>query len=558
MKSEKILNPGPRKKIKALRVPQANLNQRRAMTESDILSHASPSVRFTQMKVMIDGRKIDFAKYPYLIDLYDMPRSKKPLDIVVVKGAQLGFTSWQVLWVIDGAINLYQNQIGVYFPTEPDVTKFSQTRFARLMNQNPEIAKYIRDTNSAYIRQIGKVFVFFSGMKSRSAAKSTPNDLNVYDERDEMDDAMVELADRRLDGSEFKHRVEISTPTIPDYGVSYTYELSSKNHWMITCTACGKETCLELEFPQCLTRTDDTVLRVCVKCGNEIFPINGRWVPMHPDREKHGYYVSQLNSSTVFPEEILNEYEQKQRDGMDMAEFYNSRLGLPYAAIDDALEAPMILRLCKSIPRSIRSPGPCIMGADVGKQTHWMVGEKVTDTHLRVLNWGTVHTLDDLGPEVIDRFGVKAFVIDQMSESHKVRSFCQTYQGGYGAYYSSQMRDHLDWNHKERTVTCNRTETLDASHAIIVNQQVDFPRSDQDLRDEVIKQFTNLARTTRINPNTKRPEARWIARGTKRDHYRHAWNYLVMAADRVSAGAFRRMRLKQTATFTHKRTFMSA
>lgn len=524
-----------------------------------ILSAELPSVRYTNMGLQVDGRPIDFASYPFLIDLYDLPLTRAPLDVVVIKGAQLGFTTWQILKVIDGAIHTYQNQIGIYFPTEPDVNKFSKSRFARLLDQNPEIASHIKETNSVNIRQIGKVFVFFSGMKSRSAAKSTPNDLNVYDERDEMLDEMVELADRRLDGSYFKHRIEISTPTLPDFGVDLSFQSSTKNHWMVRCTACGTRTCLELEFPRCLVRRpDDTVFRACIKCQREIFPINGGWIAAHPDRDRLGYYVSQLNSPTVHPAEILNEYESRQRDGRDLTEFYNSRLGLPFAAIDDALDPPFILRLCRQYPRALQSETPTILGVDVGKVTHWVVGEKITENFIRTLNWGTVDTLDELGT-IMGRYNVRSYVIDQMAEPHKVRSFCSSYPGGYGCYYSSLMRGHLDWNHKERTVTCNRTETLDASHAVIVNGACEFPRADTSLRDELTPQLCNLARVTRINQNTLRPEGRWICRGTKMDHYRHAWNYMVIAGERVSPSIHsHRSRIGKGASFTRARSFMSA
>lgn len=524
------------------------------------LDDARPSVRYSRMAVQIDGRPINFAAYPYLVDLYDLPLTKDPLDVVVIKGAQLGFTSWQILKVIDGAIHTYQNQIGIFFPTEDDVAKFSRTRFSRLLIQNPELASHIKETNSAFVRQIGRVFISFNGMRSRSAAKSTPMDLIVYDERDEMNDAMVELADRRLDGSEFKHRIEISTPTIPDYGVHYTFESSTKHHWTLRCDGCRHKQVLELEFPKCLVRQPDgTAIRACVKCGHTLHPGSGRWVALYPSRDRIGYYVSQLNSPTVDPTEILDEYEAKQRDGRDLTEFYNSRLGLPYAAIDDALDAPMVLRLCKGYPRALRHPGPTAMGVDVGKVTHWMVGEKITETHGRILSWGTVPTVDDIGPEVIDRYGVRSFVIDQMAESHKVRAFCTSYPNGYGSYYSSQMRDRQDWNHKERTVTCNRTETLDASHAAIVHGRVEFPRADRDLTENLIPQLCNLARVIRKNENTQRMEPRWVNRGTKRDHWRHAWNYLWMAMDRISPSIYRnRSKLEASPSFVRNRTWMGA
>jgi hypothetical protein len=522
----------------------AKRNHAELSPEEQALLQHSPALRFDRMGVQIDGRKIDFKRYPFLIDLYDMPRHKdQPLDIVAIKGAQMGFTSWQILWVIDGAINVYENQIGIYFPTDPDVQKFSKSRFARLMAQNPGLSAHVRETNSANMRQIGDVFVVFSGMRSRSAAKSTPIDLIVYDERDEMEPEMVELADRRLDGSEFKHRVSISTPTIPDYGVDLEFKESDQRHWFLKCTSCGKHTCLEIEFPKCLQRrTDGKVERICVECNAKVYPYHGTWIAQgDPKSRRTGFYVSQLNSPTVSPTEILDEYERKQRDGEDLTEFYNSRLGRAYANIDDCLEAPMLLALCRDYNRVTRSIGPTFMGVDVGKVTHWVVGEKVTDDHLRFLDWGTVETVDDLR-RIIDLYGVSNYVIDQMAEAHKVRAFCAANTGGFGCYYSQQIRNHIDWNDKENTVTVNRTETLDRSHALIVKGQADLPRADREMRKDFIPQMCNLARSMHMNTKLGRPEAKWVVRGTKRDHYRHAFNYACIAADRMSAFAVRRMR----------------
>lgn len=513
----------------------------------ELLLQHSPALRYTQLGIRVDGRLINFKSYPFLVDLYDYPLTREPIDIVVIKGAQLGFTSWQILKVIDGAINVYQNQIGVYFPTEPDVQKFSKSRFARLMNQNPSLAKHVQETNAANMRQVGKVFVLFAGMKSRSAAKSTPNDLNVYDERDEMEDAMVELADRRLDGSEFKHRVSISTPTIPDFGVDLEYQSSDQRHWFLRCDSCGKHSCLELEFPACLQRRPDgKAERICVHCKAEIRPLTGQWVPMRKDPaiRRTGFYVSQLNSPTVSPTEILDEYERKQRDGEDLTEFYNSRLGRAHANIDDALEAPLLLALCSNYDRATRSVGPTFAGIDVGKVCHWVVGDKVTDDHLRILNWGTTSTLDDVA-DVLRRFGVHAYVVDQMAETHKVRSFCREFRGGFGCYYSQQIRNHVAWDQRENTVTVNRTESLDRSHAVITQARLDMPRADTEMREILIPQLCNLARIHQVNDKTGKPEARWVVRGSKRDHYRHALNYAVIASDRVSASAMTRMRARR-------------
>ncbi len=94
----------------------------------------------------------------------------------------------------------------------------------------------------------------------------------VFDEVDEMEPAMVELALERLGHSMVKEEAYLSTPSIPDFGIDRLYAESDQRIWMIKCEHCGEETCLEIEFPTCLLEfSDGRVIRACKKCKQEIF-----------------------------------------------------------------------------------------------------------------------------------------------------------------------------------------------------------------------------------------------------------------------------------------------
>jgi hypothetical protein len=309
----------------------------------------------------------------------------------------MGWTVWEILIAIDRALHTYDRSILICFPTRDDVADFSKSRFARLMEQNPSLGKHIKGTDSANIKAVGKVFIYFRGAKSRSQLKSIPCDMVTFDERDEMEESMVELADKRLDGSDFKHRISLSTPSIPDYGVDYEYKHSDQSHWLIKCDGCGKYTCLELEFPSCLKRLEDRVMRVCVHCGHEVHPVHGEWVAMKPAHDRRGYYVSQLNSPTVDPKQILTEWEFLQQEGRDVTEFYNSRLGLAYADVESALDEGLCLSACKSHVRAQSNKGPCAMGVDIGpKELHWWIVSRPDEKSLRTQNYGKVKTFEEL------------------------------------------------------------------------------------------------------------------------------------------------------------------
>jgi hypothetical protein len=465
---------------------------------SALLAQVSTAYRLSRLNLKVDGVPFDLKRYPYLIQPYDEVHP----DVVIKKGAQMGWTVWEILIAIDRALHTYDRSLLICFPTRDDVADFSKSRFARLMEQNPSLGKHIKGTDSANIKAVGKVFIYFRGAKSRSQLKSIPCDMVTFDERDEMEESMVELADKRLDGSDFKHRISLSTPSIPDYGVDYEYKHSDRSHWLIKCDGCGKYTCLELEFPSCLKRLEDRVMRVCVHCGHEVHPVHGEWVAMKPAHDRRGYYVSQLNSPTVDPKQILTEWEFLQQEGRDVTEFYNSRLGLAYADVESALDEGLCLSACKSHVRAQSNKGPCAMGVDIGpKELHWWIVSRPDEKSLRTQNYGKVKTFEELqGLE--KKFNVKTTVLDAMAETRSVRAYAAEGNGRWGCWYS-----------------------------------------DTEFKTQVIPQLCNLARVRQPDPRTGDTTYRWVVRGAKRDHYRHALNYAVLAAQRINVeGTLRRRR----------------
>lgn len=155
---------------------------------------------------------------------------------------------------------------------------------------------FVSDTDAVSIKRVQKAMLYFRGAratskiegikKSSSQLKGIPVDRIVFDEIDEMEPSMIDLARERLSHSEIKEEAYLSTPSIPDFGIDKLYNESDQRLWMTRCEHCGTETCLEIEFPGCLLETVGGVIRACKKCKKEIFPRNGRWVAQYPERSK--------------------------------------------------------------------------------------------------------------------------------------------------------------------------------------------------------------------------------------------------------------------------------
>src|SRR4030042_4797074 len=162
------------------------------------------------------------------------------------KGAQMTVTETNVLKSMHGLISgRYPQGVLYLFPTVNDVTDFSKGRFSPLLDDNPEIADLVRNTDSVSVKRVRKSMLYLRGAratgkiegikKTSSSLKGIPVDRIVFDEVDEMDSAMVDLALERLSHSKIKEEAYLSTPSIPSWGISKLYDESDQRVWMIQC-----------------------------------------------------------------------------------------------------------------------------------------------------------------------------------------------------------------------------------------------------------------------------------------------------------------------------------
>lgn len=484
----------------------------------------SCAYRLDRLKLKVDGIPFDLSRYPYLYELYDDDESS---EVSIMKGAQMGFTTLQVLRTIDRATNVYPRGILYLFPSRDDVVDFSRTRFKRLLDDNPYLRSLIHETDAVNVKRIGPCFIYFRGSRSRTPLKSIPVDCIVYDEFDEMDFEQVELAKERVSGSDFQHHFRLSTPTFPDTAIDYEYNKSDMRRWLVKCRRCNTWNCLEDQFPECLLRMQDgKVLKVCVNCRSEVFTADGEWVPEHPDRTKRGYHISQLHSPTVNPATILDAWEDPRTS---IREFHNSKLGKPYADIQQKLTEAAIMNCVTIEAPRLASDGPCWAGVDVGKNDLFVcVGTNPFEGRPFVRCWQRIQNFTELH-DISRAFNVHIGVVDAGAETRTVRDFVAKNHAWWGCIYLENRQDYL-WDPKEKMITVNRTESLDASHKHIVDQSVSFPRKNAIFLEEVVPSLKNLVRVVEEEKDTGRRRAKWIRSGTKRDDFRHAFNLAMIAA----------------------------
>jgi hypothetical protein len=472
-------------------------------------------------RVRLDGRPFTYDRHEYLIEPYQDSHPHQ----VEMKAAQLGLTTRAMLKALYGARYRGFKGILYLFPSKSDVTDFSKGRIAPLIDDNPDIiGKWMRDTDSANIKQVWNAFLYLRGMKSRVGLKSVPADFIVFDELDEAPQLAVDMAMERMGHSEFKEVLKLSNPTLPDYGIDLAFQQTDQRYWLLRCTKCGEYTCLEDTFPECLIEVGDHVIRACGKCHAELNPSVGQWVAKRPEiTDKRGYHYSQLFSHFVNPAAILHQY----RTTKNLADFYNLKIGVPYVEAENRLSVQEVLALRGNEGMASSDRGPSYMGVDQGKDLHVVIGKKYPQKGGKIVHLGIYQDWPELD-RLMNNFNIARCVVDALPETRNARAFAKRFAGRvFLNYYNEHQKGHYAWNEKELTVSCNRTESLDASHREITEHSIALPKECEITR-EFARHMHNVAKKLEENDETGSKRYVYVRLGGP-DHFRHAFNYETMA-----------------------------
>jgi hypothetical protein len=498
---------------------------------------SEPLAAWAVKKIRLDGLPFRFEGHEYLRAIYDDTSS----HVVLCKAAQIGGTTWAILRAFHACLSGLNCMY--FFPTRTDVLEFSKSRVSPLIEENAFLKKLVNDTDAAGLKRIGDAHLYLRGMQSTVGMKSVPADMVVFDELDEATPEAKAIARERLSHSDYKRIVELSNPSLPDYGVDQSYQMSDQRHWTLKCPHCNEWTALDREFPLKLGQEVRIILprpdgngyyHACPKCSGELDLTAGEWVADFPGRPIHGYRISQLFSSKVDPGEILNEYRLTRYPDR----FYQLKIGIPWADLDRRLDVGTVLALCSDAPmeESSNNHDVYVMGVDTGLALHTVIlrceyskdGEWNYTGRQYLVHLGMCHEFSELD-ELIKRFKIHKCVIDGLPETHATREFAKRHRGRvFMNFFVESERGAANWDRDTQTVRINRTEALDSSRAAVKDKRLILPRQIP-IVEEFARHMASDAKVLDEDEETGAKKYRYLKTGT--DHFSLAFTYGWMASE---------------------------
>lgn len=501
----------------------------------DLLASSSAYWVHNSNIVLANGDIYSFKDRPYLLK----PMSSNARLKCVGKATQLGFSETFIQDTLHGCIYCKFKQGAAYiFPNETEMRTFVQSRFNPLIRDNQStIGKYVQNTDTTYLKRVGNSNLFFDGgrmnqsigmQKETAAMRGKSYDKVVLDEYDLMDEIIIEKAKGRMANSEIKAMVVISNPTIENHLIDKLYKSSNQLHWFRKCS-CGEWTCPDEEFPDLIDKNGCH----CKFCG-KVLPYEGDWVAKYTERNDlygvnstdwEGYQISQLNSKTCNPYEILTDFNTT----TNLEDFWKLRMGRAYTPKENRLTKTEVYDCCGSyISRDTNDTETC-MGVDVGKDRyHYIVGIRTAKEKFDILKFGCAQNIDEIAV-IAMRMKVKNCVVDIRPYEAEMRRFQKEmrFRVWLCQYGVNPLQD-FDYDHEKRIVKCFRTGIFDITHRLVVERRIRIPFRNK-ATEEFASQYCEPFKYKKIDPRTGSITYEY-SKGNGEDHYRNAMNYFYLAA----------------------------
>lgn len=494
------------------------------------------------------GTPIDFDKRPWLKAIYNDLSPNQ----VFLKPPQIGATVMNTLKSLWVAKNL-RRQIIYTLPTQGDVQDMVGGSFNRIIAQNPILMSWVKDHDTIEQKSVGDSIIFYRGTFTQKQAMMIPSGLNIHDEVDASDPAVITQYETRLQAQEDGGwRWYFSHPSLSGHGVDIYWQQSDKKEWNITCSQCKHQQVMN--WPESIDQTNATyVCRECKAVLPETDRINGVWINQDGiqwtgdivgDYRFSGWHVSQLMLHNKTAQQIIDAYNDPQKD---QQYFYNYVLGLPYIGSDDRIEPKVVLRNCVDVVNA--QEGRTIIGVDTGDDyiSYVLMNREGVFFYETVKGITASSTPYDTLRAHLKRFPKSVAVLDQGGELMNTRQLQQEFPGRvFLCFYNKDRKtiDLADWGENDEywkvRVDRNRMMTL------MVEQLRDTGRvrlnGTPEEWSDFAAQFANIYRERIVSKEQRGkdnralygPEYVWKRNGP--DHYCHALLYAIVGLQRFGGG----------------------
>lgn len=497
------------------------------------------------------GAPFTFKDREYQLAILKDPSQEK----VVIKPSQVGISEITLRAALALANIVTPYSIAYTLPTAGFASLFVKTRLDPIIATSPYLKDALNPSlDNSEVKGFGDSMIYFRGCAAGNAAISIPVDHLIHDEIDFSDPEVLTQYESRITASEYKRKMKLSTPTLPDYGIDAEFKHSRRHFNLVKCNHCNHwfvpdyykhvripdfhedlRSITKASLPH--IRWQDAALH-CPSCGNapSLQKEHREYVCENPT-ENHvaaGYQVTPFDAPNIVTIPSLVKTSTNYARPQD---FVNFGLGL---AMEDK-DATFTREELEAVFVKSGSAAPMyVIGADLGLTCHIHVGAVGADgdvlvVHSERIKVGEFRTrLVALSLE----WNASVIVSDSQPYTETIIGMQPNMSNLWGAVYVTsttlelfnvRVQDAEELKGKElvRQVNINRDKNFDAYMHAVRSGMIAFVDGPE--KELIIQQHLDMKRVKTFD-RAGEIVYTWRKSPLGNDHYHHAMGYLFVAS----------------------------
>lgn len=532
--------------------------------------------KWLEDNTFINGRPWSFKDHEWQLGplLSDAP------EHAMIKPSQVGASEMSVRLALARVAIMRGYTLLYILPSSKFASVFAKTRADSVINDSPALSSAVdRNLNSSEVKRFGSSYIFWRGAQLGSQAVSIPASCLLMDETCFCDQDVLTAYTSRLTHSEHRHRISLSTPTLPGYAIDADFQDSLKNYRMYKCSHCGSwhwfdffndvrvpgapdfnfhniTSSLLQKYPQYV----DAHI-ACPTCGKEpdLGPDYREWVPENTDYKgrRHGWHVSPIDvpkyNTPGYMIEAATRYALRE-------DWMNNTLGLTAQSLESTITREDMLKCLVDN----RPDGGCsyVMGLDLGTESFCIIAAVLGDNTLIIVHMESIplNKLVERRLELEREYRVRMTVCDSMPYSESVYRMQQASPNLYAAVYvkNRSVEAYTVRYHEEdadkgkldlRMVNINRDRAFDVLMESVKSGFILKVKSDTD--ETWIAHATDMKRVKAFDKDNELTVT-WQKSRRGVDHAWHATLYAWVASHLIGVSAGYGSRLPLLSSFRVK------
>nr|UVX40313.1 MAG: terminase large subunit [Bacteriophage sp.] len=410
------------------------------------------------------------ANVPYLRKIMDCFTDEHVREIVFLKCTQIGGTE-ALLNMVGYVVDQNPNRVIYVLPDDTFCKDFSELRLQKMLDSSPILKNKFNEYESKdTLLKFNGGFIFFASAQSPSKLASWSSryifldEIEKFPKKAKKEASPLKLAEERTKNRFNAKIVKVSTPVYKSGPIWIAWEKADKRYrYFVPCPHCGEYQTFELanikwpkdeEGNSNITLARQAAYYVCKKCGGRIddrhkmqMLKHGKWMAENTTvghAKSVAFHINSIYSPWVRFGDVAAEFLASKNDPVDMQNFVNSWLGMPYEDTASELEANQILARRTEIQEGCVPDFTQLItcGVDVQKNNlYYTVRAWGFGVISQNIQYGSLKNFDEL-TELMDRYfcdtngeprwQIDLCVIDSGYRTEEVYDYCLQMQSLMG------------------------------------------------------------------------------------------------------------------------------